>query len=306
LLAGIVMLFFPALSCTGSITGKQAAISPTQPRIFTPLGSYNWSNTITPSETNTNHPSSELLSPVYTLSPSLVVTLTSTINPLACVPSDGEIEYGLVKWITDGDTIVVDISGQLRTVQYLGIDAPEYFGMTEYRGPTATRFNEELVENQLVRLVRDGIDKDSAGQLLRYVFIENVFVNYELVRQGLANTIIGVHPFDCEKTFLQAEELAEQEVLGIWKATRTPHSTALSTKSSTAATPPLTPLSVTSTSTFTATLTMTPIQTSTLTVTLTPTVTPSMTFTVSPSPEITATNTLTTTGYLQQVALKEQ
>jgi len=237
------------------------------------------------------------------------------------VPSGGEIEYGLVKWILDGDTIVVDILGRIHTVHYLGIDAPEFIGLTEYRGPTAARLNEELTRNQLVRLVKDGIDKDSSGQLLRYVFIGDVFVNYELVRQGLANAVVGNPKIACEKTFLHAGELAKQETLGIWEATRTPHRTSKPTGYPTTQIPPSLPSPPTLTGAFTPTLTLTPSQTSTSTgsltptmtltpiltytstVSLTPTLTPTATYTISPSPELTATNTVTTTGYIHIVGM---
>ncbi len=210
---------------------------------------------------------------------------------------DGWIEYGLVKWVPDGDTIVVDILGQLHSVHYLGIQTPSFVGFTEYRGPNAARFNDTLARNQLVRLVRDGTDRDTYGELLRYVFVGNVFLNYELVRNGMAYAVVDVPGIACANTFIRAEELARQEVLGLWQPTRTPHRTNTPAKTPTGVLPPGTPLSSTPTNQATATFTLTPVYTSTYTITPTPTLTPTTTYTLSPTPELTVTSTLTTTGY---------
>jgi len=222
------------------------------------------------------------------------------LNPLACVPTDAEIEYGLVRWIPDGDTIVVDILGQLHTVKYLGIEAPGFVGTTEYRGPNSARYNEKLARNQLVRLVRDGLDRDSSGQLLRYVFVGDLFLNYEMVRQGLA-FVVEKSENDCEKTFIQAEELAKQEVLGIWEATRTPHRTSTPTRTLTVTILPGTLLTSVSTDQSTPTSTLTPIHSPSSTVSPTPTLTPTVTVTISPTPALTETSTLTTTSHIHVV-----
>ena len=47
--------------------------------------------------------------------------------------------------------------------------------------------NRELVEGKRVRLERDVSDTDRYGRLLRYVYIDDISVNAELVKRGLAH-----------------------------------------------------------------------------------------------------------------------
>jgi micrococcal nuclease len=140
---------------------------------------------------------------------SKTVTLTATLNPAACVPTNTQVDYGLVKWVASGDTIVVDIRGQLRSVRYLGVQAPS--GTVD----PANRHT-AMVLNRVVRLVRDVSDVDRFGQWVRYVFVDDVFVNHELIRQGLASVVDTPPDQACSETFLQAETQARSQELGIW------------------------------------------------------------------------------------------
>ena len=95
----------------------------------------------------------------------------------------------LVLRVIDGDTIEVAIAGTSYKVRYIGIDAPE---LTDKRpefcalAQDATRYNRELVEGKTIRLEKDVSETDKYGRLLRYVYVDNILVNAELVRQGLA------------------------------------------------------------------------------------------------------------------------
>ena len=85
--------------------------------------------------------------------------------------------------VIDGDTIVIE--GGYR-VRYIGIDAPEVHPQSEVYGVEAWQANRRLVEGKRVRLERDVSETDKYGRLLRYVYVDNLFVNAELVREGLA------------------------------------------------------------------------------------------------------------------------
>jgi endonuclease YncB( thermonuclease family) len=89
--------------------------------------------------------------------------------------------------VIDGDTIDVVINGAEYRVRYIGIDTPENTTSNEYYGPQATAKNKALVEGKLVILVKDVSETDRYSRLLRYVIVDGLFVNYELVRQGFAN-----------------------------------------------------------------------------------------------------------------------
>jgi len=88
-----------------------------------------------------------------------------------------------VTQVIDGDTIIIE--GGYR-VRYIGIDSPEVYPRVEAFGMEAWQANRGLVEGEEVRLERDISETDKYGRLLRYVYVDDTFVNAELVRQGLA------------------------------------------------------------------------------------------------------------------------
>ncbi len=113
--------------------------------------------------------------------------------------------------VIDGDTIVINGGFHVR---YIGIDAPE-IGNTCYMD--AKRTNIELVQGKEVRLQKDVSEKDRHGRLLCYVFINEMFVNAEMVRRGYAYAKTYL-PNTKYQVFLKAmEKEAQQTKRGIWK-----------------------------------------------------------------------------------------
>jgi len=104
----------------------------------------------------------------------LILLLSGCISPP---------ETAKVTRVIDGDTVTIE--GNYR-VRYIGIDTPEVYPKVEEYGIEAWEANRRLVEGKEVRLERDATEKDKYGRLLRYVYVDDVFVNAELVRQGLA------------------------------------------------------------------------------------------------------------------------
>jgi micrococcal nuclease len=113
--------------------------------------------------------------------------------------------------VIDGDSIVLEGN---RHVRYIGIDAPEKdeFGYLE-----ATQANRELVEGKKVTLEKDISERDKFGRLLRYVYVDNIFVNAEMIRLGFAQA--SLYPPDIKhQPYLKAMEVeAKQLRKGIWK-----------------------------------------------------------------------------------------
>ena len=71
-----------------------------------------------------------------------------------------------------------------------------------------------------MKLVPGPVDKDQHGQLIRYVFSGNTFVNYTLVREGLASvdTSVDSSSFEaCLGEFTSAQLGAQVELLGMWQ-----------------------------------------------------------------------------------------
>ena len=118
-----------------------------------------------------------------------------------------------VTQVTDGDTIVIADGSRVR---YIGIDTPEVYPKPEAFGIEAWQANCELVEGKTVRLERDISDTDRYGRLLRYVYVDNIFVNAELVRRGLAYA--KAYPPDTKHhDYLEELETEAREAgRGIW------------------------------------------------------------------------------------------
>lgn len=97
---------------------------------------------------------------------------------------------GTVTHIVDGDTIKVAINGNLETIRYIGVNAPER-GEDGYED--AILVNRRLVSGKRVRMEADKQDIDKYGRKLRYVWVGRRFVNRELYRQGVAR-IMAIEP----------------------------------------------------------------------------------------------------------------
>ena len=126
-----------------------------------------------------------------------------------------ELLFKVIK-VIDGDTIKLE-NGEV--VRYLGIDTPETVHPSkpvQCFGKEASAKNKELVEGKLVKLEKDITDRDKYGRLLRYVWVGDLFVNDELVRQGYA--YVYTYPPDVKYTeqFVQAQKEARENNRGLW------------------------------------------------------------------------------------------
>lgn len=88
--------------------------------------------------------------------------------------------------IIDGDTIDVNLDGTEYRVRYIGVNTPE---RDEVCYADASRANRELVSGKTVTLVKDVSDTDQYGRLLRYIYVDNVFVNEKLIRDGWGEVV---------------------------------------------------------------------------------------------------------------------
>lgn len=136
-----------------------------------------------------------------------------------CIPNNPP-QTGQVVDVLDGDTIKVllDEDGKTYSVRYIGMDTPENTSQVEYFGLEATTKNSELVYGKPVFLIKDVSETDRYGRLLRYVIADEIFINYELVTQGYANTASYPPDIACISTFQKAEEQASAAKLGLWGA----------------------------------------------------------------------------------------
>ena len=136
-----------------------------------------------------------------------------------CITSIPPIEEALVVEVIDGDTIVVEVDGEQSQVRYIGMDTPE---KNQQYGDRALTANRSLVLGKIVFMVKDESELDSFDRLLRYVFTENTFVNYQLVSIGYATAKSYPPDISCDLAFLIAEDEARLASLGMWRVTVTP------------------------------------------------------------------------------------
>ncbi len=141
----------------------------------------------------------------------LLVIILSLILPLSSCSSPPDIAR--VTQVIDGDTII--IKGGYR-VRYIGIDTPEIYPRAEAYGIEAWQANRQLVEGKEIRLERDVSETDRYGRLLRYVYVDGILVNAELVRQGLAQA--KAYPPDTKyQDYLEQMEAETREAgVGLW------------------------------------------------------------------------------------------
>ncbi|MBU4245650.1 MAG: thermonuclease family protein, partial [Nanoarchaeota archaeon] len=116
-----------------------------------------------------------------------------------------------VSRVIDGDSI--ELQGSIK-VRLLGINTPER-GQPYYQ--EANNRLRELIESKNVILENDIQDKDQYGRLLRYLFINDSFVNSQLVKEGYANVYIISPNKKYESDLRNAETEAKALKLNVWK-----------------------------------------------------------------------------------------
>jgi endonuclease YncB( thermonuclease family) len=82
--------------------------------------------------------------------------------------------------VIDGDTIRLD-NGE--TVRLIGIDAPE---LSQPGGEESRQYLAQLILNKGVTLETGYEDRDKYNRLLRFVYLGNLCINEEMIRQGYA------------------------------------------------------------------------------------------------------------------------
>jgi endonuclease YncB( thermonuclease family) len=128
-------------------------------------------------------------------------------------------EWVSVKWVDDGDTILLTDG---RRVRYIGINSPEVAhpekGLdAELFGEAAKARNKSLVYGHRVRLEFDREKTDRYGRVLAYVYLEDgTFINLRMVESGYAYVLVLKPNNRFERVLLKAQRRAMKTGLGIW------------------------------------------------------------------------------------------
>ena len=83
-------------------------------------------------------------------------------------------------------------------------------------GSQATIYNSLLVAGKKVTLVKDVSEVDRYDRLLRYVFVDDVFVNYEMVRVGYDTSGSWLPDTACDQIFDTIYNQAIINKSGLW------------------------------------------------------------------------------------------
>lgn len=114
--------------------------------------------------------------------------------------------------VIDGDTVVL---GPGQTVRLIGIDAPE---KNDCFAQESTQELQRLIDGKEVRLEKDISETDRYQRLLRYIWIDQIFINDQLVRGGFAKAYPYAPDLAYKDQFAQAEKEARENNRGLWNS----------------------------------------------------------------------------------------
>ena len=144
------------------------------------------------------------------------------VKPLETEPNEKISSSNLIKYevirVIDGDTVELKNGERLR---YNDIDTPETVHPSkpvECYGPQASAKNKDLVEGEIILVELGNPEKDRYGRLLGYVYIDDLFVNAELVRGGYAEVNSYGNPGSKLSNLLDIEKNAKKSMQGLWGA----------------------------------------------------------------------------------------
>jgi len=131
----------------------------------------------------------------------------------SCIPDHSEYLVGSVVDALDTDRLMVSVDGKTYPVKFLGIDTR--VANSDLNGFVLSA--NEILVGKTIALLKGNVDSDEAGNLLRYVFTENTFVNLALLERGLATVSDDGTRGACKDLFLDAQETAQRQELGTWE-----------------------------------------------------------------------------------------
>jgi micrococcal nuclease len=126
-----------------------------------------------------------------------------------------------INHFVDGDTIAVNMNGNVEKVRFIGIDTPETHKPNtpvQCYGPAAAAFTKSTIGSQKVKLIADSqsTNRDRYNRLLRYVYLaDGTDVNELLVTTGHA-FYYPYFPFTKSDQFAADQASAKAASLGLW------------------------------------------------------------------------------------------
>ena len=122
-------------------------------------------------------------------------------------------EQAHVIYVSDGDSLIVDLDGTEQKVRLIGINAPE---REECFGPESRDRLHALLDDQTVTLVADIESTDQYDRLLRYVYLDGRHINEEMVRLGNVMARSYAPNTAHQEAFDDAQTEARDSGAGMW------------------------------------------------------------------------------------------
>ncbi|MBU7048066.1 MAG: thermonuclease family protein [Theionarchaea archaeon] len=111
--------------------------------------------------------------------------------------------------IIDGDTFRLSTG---ETVRLIGIDAPE---LSQPGGEESRQYLANLISGKNITPEKGYEDRDKYNRLLRFVYIDDLCINEEMIRQGYAEArYLSENPI--REYYIQLEIEAETAKAGLW------------------------------------------------------------------------------------------
>ena len=122
-------------------------------------------------------------------------------------------ERAVVEHVIDGDTFVVTLNQKREKVRLIGINTPE---VGQCYATEATNRLKELVLGKEVVLVEEVTSRDAYARMLRDVYVNGIFVNEILQREGFSRVMAITPNTQHAANFALLQIEAEAKKIGLW------------------------------------------------------------------------------------------
>lgn len=147
----------------------------------------------------------------------IVIFLCISINVYA-----SEKEEVKFNKCVDGDTIKIDVDGEVKTVRMLAVDTPESVHPTkgvEYFGKEASNFTCETFTNAKkieIEYDSDSDKEDKYGRLLVWLFVDGSLFQDMLIQGGYAEVAYLYGDYKYTSLLKDHQAIVETKKIGIW------------------------------------------------------------------------------------------
>lgn len=138
----------------------------------------------------------------------LVLAIGSLVATTLLTSDDAAQYQGRVVKVADGDTITILVDKRQIKIRLGEIDTPE-------RGQPYWRTSKKALENLVAGkvILAEEIDIDRYGRIVAHVYINDIWVNEDLVTNGHAH----VYPrYAKSQSLYDAQDFAQKNKVGIW------------------------------------------------------------------------------------------